>query len=157
MAQGDEHPILSSKQSQDHQTLLDEDIVSSIVKAIKLDQEANIRIVTLPLHESTRICDPWNYEHFDFIERWDEYKDTFMKVPYEDAMEEAAVKANTRIYPFTTCRHGPRILLGIMTMKEHPKEGRRRAMIRKTYLSHYNSDSSSSSSNLTNTSIAWDE
>jgi len=76
---------------------------------------------------------------FSWVRQWDAYKDTHL-VTYQDPEEEARIRSNPRIQHTikTPCRYGPRILLGIFTMKDNEKEINRRAAIRKTYLNYYN-------------------
>jgi hypothetical protein len=70
------------------------------------------------------------------IERWDVYKDKHL-VTYQDPKEEALVRANPRT-DLTKCRHGPRVLLGIMSVLGNDLEAQRRQVVRETYLSYFN-------------------
>lgn len=109
----------------------------------RITRSLGINVTTLPLPDGAYICDTSYYNHFDFVQRWDDYKDSQMGIKYEDFSEEVRIQRNSIIYPLQRCRHGPRMLLGIMTMKEHKYEGRRRHMIRETYLSYFRNYSAS--------------
>jgi Galactosyltransferase len=134
------HPLFLSNRSQQDKP---DTFVASIVKAIIKDSSIHKeeKVITWPLLDSAGVCADAssldNHDPIDCILQWDDYKDAHLGATYMDPYEEATVRSNTQIYPLTTCRHGPRILLGIMTMKEHDQEVRRRAMIRDTYLSYY--------------------
>lgn len=73
--------------------------------------------------------------HASFVTKWDKYKDANLVTYQQDPIEEAWVQ--TRGTNNIRCRHGPRMLLGIMTMLQHDYEFQRRQAIRETYLSYY--------------------
>jgi len=73
---------------------------------------------------------------------WDRYKDSYLINSYQDPGEVEGLVPNSLTISknVTRCRHGPRVLLGIMTTLDSEKEIQRRHTIRETYLSYYRDD-----------------
>lgn len=93
----------------------------------------------VPLRDGVFIVDGGQYNYMTFLKMWDDYKDAELAT-YEDPIEEARVRSNVRISgTIGSCRHGPRMLLGIFTMKDDAQEMERRQAIRETYLNYYRS------------------
>lgn len=69
--------------------------------------------------------------------QWDNYKDQW-HVQYQDSIEATSIRTNARInHTVGTCRHGPRVLVGIFTIQHYEKEMKRRNTIRETDLSFF--------------------
>lgn len=122
---------------------VEETVESALRKEVKLFVIRSGLKMQLPDKKATAMVYLNNASSFalqhrdtDIVVRWDAYKDTHL-VTYEDPKEEALVRSNTHS-DLTKCHHGPRMLLGIMTVLDHELEAQRRKLIRETYLGYYN-------------------
>ena len=134
-----DHDVLGSLEPQELATIVSE--AGPVVVLQDLDQPersiADDSVLVAVLRDGITQPAKGNRKsnHVRLLDTWDTYKDLCL-VTYNDTKEELWIRSNKRS-ELTNCRHGPRLLLGIMSVLDHDSEQVRRQTIRETYLSFF--------------------